>query len=51
MDGTGFAPAATTDKNLIDPWGVAFGPGPFWIVENNSGLWELWFWLSCLYRR
>ena len=34
----GFVPAQQTDMNLINPWGVAYGPGgPFWISENNSG--------------
>jgi uncharacterized protein (TIGR03118 family) len=32
------AGAATTDANLINPWGVAFFSGaPFWIANNNSG--------------
>jgi uncharacterized protein (TIGR03118 family) len=27
-----------TDPLLINPWGIAFGPGiPFWISDNNSG--------------
>ena len=31
--------APVTDKNLKNPWGVAFAPGsPFWIADNNSGL-------------
>jgi uncharacterized protein (TIGR03118 family) len=36
----GFVPAVQTDSNLINPWGVSFGPnpGPFWISENGSGL-------------
>jgi uncharacterized protein (TIGR03118 family) len=30
--------APVTDKNLKNPWGVAFAPGdPFWIADNNSG--------------
>ena len=30
--------AATTDTNLVNPWGIAFSPtGPFWIADNNSG--------------
>lgn len=30
--------AASTDPNLINPWGIAFSPsGPFWIADNNSG--------------
>jgi uncharacterized protein (TIGR03118 family) len=32
-------PAAHVDKSLINPWGIAFGPGiPFWIADNNSGV-------------
>jgi uncharacterized protein (TIGR03118 family) len=35
----GFVAAAQTDPNLINPWGVSYGPGgPFWISDNNSGL-------------
>ncbi|HZL37374.1 MAG TPA: TIGR03118 family protein [Tepidisphaeraceae bacterium] len=35
----GFVAAQNVDKNLINPWGVAFGPtSPFWISDNNSGL-------------
>ncbi len=35
----GFVPAAHIDPQLINPWGIAHGPGgPFWISENNSGL-------------
>jgi uncharacterized protein (TIGR03118 family) len=34
----GSVPAENTDANLINPWGVSFGPGgPFWISDNNSG--------------
>jgi uncharacterized protein (TIGR03118 family) len=30
--------ALRVDPNLINPWGVAFGPGgPIWIANNNSG--------------
>jgi uncharacterized protein (TIGR03118 family) len=38
-DGSAAAgPAVATDPNLINPWGVAYGPtGPFWINENGSG--------------
>src|SRR5580700_8352761 len=25
------------DPNLVNPWGVAFGPTPFWIGNNGSG--------------
>jgi uncharacterized protein (TIGR03118 family) len=31
--------AQHTDPNLINPWGLAAGPGgPFWVSDNNSGL-------------
>ncbi len=30
--------AATLDKNLVNPWGIAFNPaGPVWIANNHSG--------------
>jgi uncharacterized protein (TIGR03118 family) len=30
--------APHTDGNLVNPWGIAFGPGTlFWIADNNSG--------------
>ena len=30
--------AANTDPNLINPWGVSFGPtSPFWVANNGSG--------------
>lgn len=33
----GSVPAVTVDKNLINPWGIAYAPGgPFWIANNNS---------------
>ena len=29
--------AAHTDAHLVNPWGIAFGPGTlFWIADNNS---------------
>ena len=29
--------AAVTDPDLINPWGVAYGPDtPFWIAENGT---------------
>jgi uncharacterized protein (TIGR03118 family) len=35
----GFVSAQQTDQNLINPWGVSYGPtSPFWISENNSGV-------------
>ena len=31
--------AITTDGNLKNPWGIAFGPGgPFWIADNATGV-------------
>jgi uncharacterized protein (TIGR03118 family) len=36
-DDQAFHTAAFTDPDLINPWGVAYGPnGPFWINDNNS---------------
>jgi uncharacterized protein (TIGR03118 family) len=36
--------AEVTDKNLLNPWGLAFLPGsPFWINENNAGFSALYF--------
>ncbi len=35
----GSVPAPTVDPNLINPWGIAYGPtGPFWISDNNAGV-------------
>jgi uncharacterized protein (TIGR03118 family) len=35
----GSVSAEQTDPNLINPWGVAYGPtGPFWISDNGMGL-------------
>lgn len=35
----GATPAAFTDPNLKDPWGVAFSPtGYFWVSDNATGL-------------
>src|SRR5262249_9985677 len=35
----GLAPAAHTDANLVNPWGVSFGPtGPFWVSDNGTGV-------------
>ena len=34
----GSTPAAETDPNLVNPWGISYGPtSPFWISENNTG--------------
>src|SRR5689334_9916667 len=33
----GYAPAAHTDANLQNPWGMAFSStGPFWIANNGT---------------
>jgi len=35
----GSIPAAVTDPNLKNPWGISYPPtGPFWVSDNNSGL-------------
>jgi uncharacterized protein (TIGR03118 family) len=35
----GSVPAATIDPNLINPWGISYGPGsPFWLADNGSGV-------------
>ncbi len=37
-DQTGHLNASIQDPNLINPWGVAFGPtGPFWVNNNHTG--------------
>lgn len=29
---------ANTDSNLVNPWGISFGPtGPFWVSNNGTG--------------
>ncbi len=34
----GAVPAVTTDPDLKNPWGIAFGPmSPFWIADNGTG--------------
>jgi uncharacterized protein (TIGR03118 family) len=34
----GSVPAAFTDPNLSNPWGISYAPtGPFWVSDNNSG--------------
>lgn len=31
--------ARFTDANLVNPWGLAFGPAsPFWVADNGSGV-------------
>ena len=35
----GAVDAAFTDKNLVNPWGIAFGPtSPLWVADNGTGL-------------
>jgi uncharacterized protein (TIGR03118 family) len=35
--------AANTDANLVNPWGVSFGPaGPFWVSGNATGVTSLY---------
>jgi uncharacterized protein (TIGR03118 family) len=36
----GFAPAAHTDTNLVNPWGIVASPGgsPFWVSDNGKGV-------------
>src|SRR5262245_64497192 len=36
----GLVPAAFTDPNLVNPWGISFFPGasPFWVSDNNAGV-------------
>src|SRR5262245_57535998 len=35
----GSVPAAHTDPNLINPWGIAFNPnGPVWVADNGTGV-------------
>ena len=36
-DVPGLAPV--TDSNLVNPWGIAFGPtSPLWVADNHSGV-------------
>jgi uncharacterized protein (TIGR03118 family) len=33
-----FGVAIRTDPNLVNPWGISFGPGsPFWVANNGKG--------------
>jgi uncharacterized protein (TIGR03118 family) len=35
----GFVPAATTDPNLINPWGLTHSAtSPFWVSDNGAGV-------------
>lgn len=35
----GSVPAAWTDPNLVNPWGIAYSPsGPFWVADNGPGV-------------
>ncbi len=39
----GSVPAATIDPNLINPWGVSYGPSsPFWVSDNGTGVTTLY---------
>lgn len=40
----GAVPAAHTDANLVNPWGISFIPGasPFWVSDNNAGVTTLY---------
>ena len=40
----GAVPAAHTDPNLVNPWGISFFPGasPFWVSDNNAGVTTLY---------
>jgi uncharacterized protein (TIGR03118 family) len=39
----GAVPAANTDPNLKNPWGISYGPGgPFWVSDNDTGLTTLY---------
>ena len=38
LTSNGAAPAANTDANLVNPWGLAFGPTtPAWVANQGSG--------------
>lgn len=38
LTSSGFAPAAHVDPNLVNPWGISFGPtSPFWLSNNGMG--------------
>jgi hypothetical protein len=35
----GVTATTTIDPNLINPWGVYYGPsGPFWVSDNGAGV-------------
>ena len=35
----GFVAADNSDPNLVNAWGIAFGPtSPVWVADNGSGL-------------
>src|ERR1700751_5325405 len=39
----GAVPAAVIDPNLVNPWGVSFGPtSPFWVSDNGTGVTTLY---------
>jgi uncharacterized protein (TIGR03118 family) len=39
LQSLGYDPAAQTDANLVNPWGIAYAPtGPFWVSDNGAGV-------------
>ena len=31
-------PGVMTDPNMVNPWGISYGPtSPFWVSDNNTG--------------
>ena len=37
----GFPATPNVDPNLVNPWGVSFGPTtPFWVSDNGAGDWQ-----------
>lgn len=37
-------PAQITDPNLVNAWGISFGPtGPFWVSDNGTGVATIYF--------
>ena len=39
----GAVPAAVTDPNLVNPWGVSYAPtGPFWVSDTGEGVTTLY---------
>jgi len=39
LTGSGYAPAAKVDPNLVNPWGISqSSTSPFWVSDNGTGL-------------